>query len=261
MYAHKRLSSGAPFYVEKGHGRRAYSRDKRNDYWQKVVAKDGGLTVEFIVTNVDEELAFLAEMETIDQFRRLGFSLTNMSDGGEGLSGYVTSEETRRKISALKIGKPRPEHVRAKMAEFNRNRPPPSAETKRKISEALIGNTYRRGKRSSVETRAKQSIAQTGRKHSEETKAKISAGNMGKVISEEARKKHSEAMKGRPLSEETKRKMSETRKGRPGRPHTEDAKAKISAAHTGKKASAETRAVLRTVHLARWARIKGATNG
>lgn len=95
-----------------------------------------------------------------------------------------------------------------------------SAETRKKMSEAMKGNTNTKGKR-----------------HSEEHKKKISEAMKGKKFSEEHKKKMSEAQKGHTLSEEAKKKMSEAHKGKPspnkGKHHSEETKNKIGAAQIG----------------------------
>lgn len=106
VYEHIRPDTGMVFYVGKGSGWRAGITQHRNPYWKNVVAKAGGFNVRKIVENVDEELAFLSEQERIDQLKRLGVKLTNLTEGGEGSSN--PSEETRRKMSEVRIGEKNP---------------------------------------------------------------------------------------------------------------------------------------------------------
>jgi len=100
--------NGKPFYVGKGKGKRAWSRRARNKWWKKIVEKRG-LQVKFLVKNVDEELAFLCEQEAISVFKMRGEVLCNMTDGGEGSSGYVQTEQAKEKLRVEKSGKKRPE--------------------------------------------------------------------------------------------------------------------------------------------------------
>jgi group I intron endonuclease len=80
--------------------------------------------------------------------------------------------------------------TRLKMSEAAKLRPPPSEETRRKISEA--------GK---------------GRIHTEKARKKMSEAQVRKIITDETRHKMSEARKKRPPpSEETRRKLSESGK-------------------------------------------------
>lgn len=95
---------------------------------------------------------------------------------------------------------------------------------------------HNKGKKSSVESKKKNSEAHKGKHLSEETKKKISDVRKGKPKSSETRKKMSEAMKGNKhalgckRSEETKKKMSEAQKGKL---ISEEHKNKISEANKG----------------------------
>lgn len=97
VYEHIRKDTGAVFYVGKGSGWRSGITKRRNKYWNNVVKKSNGFIHRKIVQNVDEEFAFLIEVERIDQLRRIGVLLVNMTDGGEGISNPC--EETRQKMS------------------------------------------------------------------------------------------------------------------------------------------------------------------
>ena len=124
----------------------------------------------------------------------------NFTEGGDGMSGFAHSEETRKKMSEAKKGK--------KPYEM-------TEETRKKISEANKGKTpWIKGKTHSEETRKKISEARKGKTLSEETKKKISEAKKGKKpyeMTEEIRKKMSEAQKGKILSEEHKKKISESK--------------------------------------------------
>lgn len=98
VYEHIRPDTGMVFYVGKGQGSRYLAKTHRNKHWHHIVAKAGSFTSKKIVENIDEELALLAEQERIDQLKRLGVKLCNMTNGGEGTSGRVFSEESKRKI-------------------------------------------------------------------------------------------------------------------------------------------------------------------
>lgn len=88
VYEHLRNDTNEVFYVGKGKDYRANSKKNRNAYWKNVVNKAGGFTVRFVAENIDdEELAYFCEEERIDQLKRLGIVLTNLTIGGEGASG------------------------------------------------------------------------------------------------------------------------------------------------------------------------------
>lgn len=89
------------------------------------------------------------EIFWINEYKQRGYSLTNMTIGGDcGSLGYRHTIEAKRKISEI--------------SKKNKNRKL-SEETKRKISLSLIGKPGRN----------------TGNKHSEETKNKISNSKKG----------------------------------------------------------------------------------
>jgi hypothetical protein len=85
VYEHIRNDTNGIFYVGKGKANRAYTARNRNDHWHNVVNKAQGFTVKFVVKDVDEELAYLAEEERIDQLKRLGIKLANINVGGSGV--------------------------------------------------------------------------------------------------------------------------------------------------------------------------------
>jgi hypothetical protein len=178
-YIHRRADDGLVFYVGKGRGNRARATRGRNEHWRRTVAKHG-LTVEIVGRWAEESDAFDHERELIARYRVDGCPLCNKTDGGEGLSGYRFSEESRAKIRASHVGmKPSPE-VCAKISAANK------------------------GRKRSDEFRAKVSAGLKGRPVSAETREKIAAAQRGREVSPERRAKIAEALKGRRLSDEEK---------------------------------------------------------
>jgi hypothetical protein len=102
IYEHIRKDTGAVFYVGKGSKGRFKVSQGRNPYWNNVVKKSGGFIPQILLSVENEELAYLCELERIDQLKRLGFSLTNLNDGGEGSTN--PSIETREKMSISRKG-------------------------------------------------------------------------------------------------------------------------------------------------------------
>lgn len=122
----------------------------------------------------------------------------NMNDGGDGNSGRILSEESRKKIS---------EHHADVSGENNPNYG--------KLGE----NSPNYGRYVSEETRRKLSEINTGKILSEETKSKLSESHLGKKATEETKIKLSEAhsgknnpMYGKHHSDETKKKISDANK-------------------------------------------------
>jgi hypothetical protein len=86
-----------PYYIGKGQGNRAYRRSKKDIKPPKDKSR-----IIFLKKNLLEEEAFRHEIYMIAVFGRkdLGTGiLHNRTNGGEGPSGMVHSEETRKKIS------------------------------------------------------------------------------------------------------------------------------------------------------------------
>lgn len=192
VYEHIRPDTNAVFYVGKGHGRRSRTVCGRNKHWRNIVAKADGFSVRMVAENVDEELAFLIECERIDQLRRLGVNLCNMTDGGEGASGriYLVSEETRRRLSDSHKDFIMPEETKHKISVAHKGRPK-SEDTRRKMSEACSGEKNH----------------MFGRTHTEEMKRRISESLVGRRS----------PMLGRTHSNETKQKLTESHSGRKNR--------------------------------------------
>lgn len=153
---------GRVFYIGKGCGR----RDKRpkhqnNELFKRVVAKiyrgGGAPRVERWQDGICEVDALLLEVSYIKLFGRRDNGtgiLANLTDGGEGASGFVPTEETRSKLSR-----------------------------------AHAGNKNAVGHRHTEETLARLSASHTGKKHSAETLAKMSAAQSGRVVSADCRMK------------------------------------------------------------------------
>ena len=96
-YVHARpdtTDSSGVFYVGKGRGKRFRALPARNRYHGFVLAKYGA---ENVLTGKIEcssdDIAFELERGLIKCLRRAGAQLTNMTDGGDGTSGHVVTEE------------------------------------------------------------------------------------------------------------------------------------------------------------------------
>jgi hypothetical protein len=96
--------------------------------------------------------------------------LRNRTDGGDGVSGYIYTEEHRRKTSETSKARRHTE------------------ETKRRIADSRMGEKHPfYGKKLSEETRKRMSESRRGKKHSAETKLKIKMTN----IETKRQRKHS----------------------------------------------------------------------
>lgn len=140
VYLHRKATTNEVFYVGKGSGSRAYDKKMRNRHWH-FVAKKHGFIVEFVEVGLQEWAAFEIESDLIFLFGRKDLGdgeLVNYTNGGDGSSGFVMSNETKNKISKATLGKKKSDETKRKMSDANRIRVF-SPETKKKISESLSG--------------------------------------------------------------------------------------------------------------------------
>lgn len=101
-----------PFYVGKGKGRRSHSHLVRKDhhpmtYRLAAMKKNGVDPIIEIVQAIDEDHAFFLESCLIEVIGRRNLktgTLLNLTDGGEGPSGWVPSPEAKAKMSTAKRG-------------------------------------------------------------------------------------------------------------------------------------------------------------
>ena len=92
VYVHRRADDNLPFYVGKGRLDRAWKFYERNKYWNNTKEKHG-VVVEIVFENLTEDEAFQCEIDTILEFKYFGYPLTNLTRGGDGVSGYKRTPE------------------------------------------------------------------------------------------------------------------------------------------------------------------------
>jgi NUMOD3 motif len=161
VYVHMKATDDSVFYVGKGSKYRSTSKNGRSEHWHRIVNKHG-LIVEIVKNNLSFEESNSYEIYLIAKLRNEGCNLCNLTDGGEGSSGYVVTEKTKLAISKATKGKKRTEETKAKMK----------------------GNKNAFGAKRSAETRAKMSASKKGTNNI-----------IGRPVSEETRKKISETRK------------------------------------------------------------------
>lgn len=189
VYEHLRLDTMAVFYVGKGTGKRyaVRSHHHRNEFWQRTERKAGGFCVRIVANNMDEELAFLVEKERISQLRVTGFILCNLTDGGDGASGWVKTKEWREKVSAAHRGKTVSEETRIKISNSVRSSGfAPTEEMRQKISATHKGKKRALGYKHTDEWKVKQKKWVVGNK-----------SRLGQTRSKEEREKASASLSGR----------------------------------------------------------------
>jgi len=97
VYLHIKETTGEPFYVGKGKGYRATRKQYRTKHWHSIVNKYG-YDVIFLEEDLTEEDAFKQEIYWINRIGRKDLgngTLVNYSDGGEGTSGHIMSDEQK----------------------------------------------------------------------------------------------------------------------------------------------------------------------
>jgi len=103
VYGHYK-PNGTIFYIGKGYGTRAWQTRGRNNFWRNTVNKHGTYQVVLLHEHLSEDEAFLKEKEEILFWGRRsdGGFLINLTDGGEGTSGYVhTAEQVAKKKAVM----------------------------------------------------------------------------------------------------------------------------------------------------------------
>jgi len=193
VYEHIRKDTGVVFYVGKGHGKRHCSSQNRNKYWSNVVAKAGGFDSRIIYTDNSEELILLAEVEKINQLRRLGLELVNLTDGGEGITGLKHSEKSKKLMSEKLKGKSHKQTVESieKIRKANTG-VVFSDERKEKIRQKALGRKMPTHVRRILDEKMKSF------KQSEKTKEHLRKVNLGRKHTPDALEKMSAWQIGRP---------------------------------------------------------------
>lgn len=185
---------GTPFYIGKGRGNRDRAKKTGNSLFMRTLSKMASRGEDYRVVRLYENLAeadahSLEILEISKWGRRCDGSgvLTNLTDGGEGVSGIVFSDESKKKMSAAKKGRPlRAEHI-AKIAAANTNPSP--------------------------DTRAKMSASRTGKKATPKMVLRLIEDNPTK--DPKVRAKISDALRGMPKSASHKAKLSDYARNRP----------------------------------------------
>lgn len=188
VYEYVDPRNNQPFYIGKGKGNRFnhhiknlndnYNLHKTNKI-KKILSENLKPIINIISSGLTETEAFEMENSLIMEFGRVDNKtgcLVNLTNGGEGQSGWIPSYEYRKKMSESKSG--------VKNGMFGRKH---SKESKNKIKERAIG------RKASEETKKKFSIERTGpkngfygKKHNNETINLIKSKKIGRFTKEKS---------------------------------------------------------------------------
>jgi hypothetical protein len=133
FYVYKLTSNNVPFYIGKGKKTETYDRIEYHlNYWvhnknkkltNKIKKLNGTFDIEVIFESKNEQECLDLEIQLILEIGKE--NLCNLTNGGEGVSGFNHSDETKQKISIWRKGK----YL--------------SEETCRRISQNKTGNSYK----------------------------------------------------------------------------------------------------------------------
>jgi group I intron endonuclease len=249
-------------------------RNKKRSLLARCIKKYGReqFSVETLFEFSTDAKALAKEVELIALWKtnrsrwRRGIGM-NLTDGGEGTSGYKFSEAHCKKQS---------ERLKGHLGYMSGKKH--SQQTRERMSEGRKGskNSFF-GRNHTVESKAKISQSRSGIKHTDESKARISKNhgrwNKGKKIpplSEEQKLKISRSLMGRETSPEHRRNLSRANMGKPspikGTKLSEEHRAALKAAWVkrreekmakyGSVHSPESRERMKRAQIARAARVR-----
>ena len=101
VYVWYKADDKSPFYVGKGKGPRSTQLVNRNRYFMNTYRKHGGFSL-IIAEGLTDQESQEKEIETIRELRK-EYKLTNLTDGGEGVSGMQHSDKTKNMLSELSV--------------------------------------------------------------------------------------------------------------------------------------------------------------
>lgn len=149
VYVFFRPWDGSPFYVGKGkrnRWRQVSPKSRNNQRFHRIIAKANRLGLEVPVIKVREgltnEQACEIEIALIAAVGRgQNGPLVNLTDGGDGKTGYVPSAETCQKIRIANTGHKASLETKALMSAQRKNVPKTPAHNKA-VSEALSDRKF-----------------------------------------------------------------------------------------------------------------------
>jgi hypothetical protein len=127
IYRHIRKDKNQPFYIGIGSDlkyKRANEKSRRNNMWYKISNKTG-YEVQILFDNITWKEACEKENEFIKLYGRIDIGtgiLCNMTDGGDGIVGFLFTDEIKEKISNKLKGIKRSDETRKKISLNSKRR-------------------------------------------------------------------------------------------------------------------------------------------
>lgn len=172
-----------PFYVGKGNLDRVKNplRNSKHSY----VSKHFGCDRRIVFETYDEHEALAHEIYLIRALKTFindnpNSLVSNFTRGGEGISGFTHTEETRKKLRAMFRGKPQPPGVMLQLHQSNIGKKR-TFKQRRNISLSAKGRIISLAQREQIsKTLTGRSTMRKGISHSNETREKIRIAVRGK---------------------------------------------------------------------------------
>ena len=255
VYSHTRLDKNEVFYIGIGtiNNRDAYKRskakDKRNNIWNNITKKTK-YSIQILMESTDYDIIKAEEIRLIALYGKIKDKtgiLSNISDGGEGNTGYKptkeiieaqrqrmlgrkASKETKEKISLAQRNKKVSKEVGLKISESKKGKKVNKSDNRKKylkhLSTGLVfPSILQAAKHFDIRSNMLGRDLISGRNkeflliNKEEFTNTIKITNQNfyvkrKPLTEETKRKLSEKNKGKIFSEESKLKMSNSQKGK-----------------------------------------------
>jgi len=103
VYLHIRQDTAKVFYVGIGSHRRAYSKNGRNSWWNRI-AKKTAYEIQIYANNITSQEAKKIEIELIKEYKNQGIELCNLTDGGDGRLGNKQPESFKINQAKFMMG-------------------------------------------------------------------------------------------------------------------------------------------------------------
>lgn len=171
VYAYLR-KDGSPYYIGKGKGRRMYSKD------HTVAPPIDKNKIVVIENNLTEERALLLEIQLIKQYGRKNIGtgiLRNLTNGGEGSSGYKHTEKTKQHLSEKSKGKTHSIETKQNMSKCRKGENNPmygmTGDKHPRFGIPHTEEAKEKNRQSNIGLQAGEKNGFYGKKHSEETRS------------------------------------------------------------------------------------------